>query len=74
MAQPNARCAARAARRYLPHQLGAALELLAELAREGADLGALSRRYQHVVAQDYFGTELGQQVRAALSSARGGPA
>ena len=47
-------------------------ELLAELGRAGADLGALSRRYQQVVAQDYFGSELGQQVRAALASARGG--
>jgi len=47
-------------------------EILAELDRAGADLGALSRRYQQVVAQDYFGSELGQQVRAALASARGG--
>ena len=45
-------------------------EILEELGRDGADLGALSRRYQHIVAQDYFGSELGQQVRAALASAR----
>jgi hypothetical protein len=49
-----------------------AREILAELEREGADLGALSRRYQQVVAQDYFGSELGQRVRAALATARGG--
>ena len=48
-------------------------ELLAELEAEGADLGALSRRYQQVVAHDYFGSELGQRVRDALASARGGP-
>jgi hypothetical protein len=47
-------------------------ELLAELGRDGADLGALSRRYQQLVAQDYFASELGQQVRAALATARGG--
>jgi DNA-binding transcriptional regulator PaaX len=47
-------------------------EILAELGRDGADLGALSRRYQQVVVQDYFGSELGQRVRAALASARGG--
>jgi hypothetical protein len=49
-------------------------EILDELGRAGADLGALSRRYQQVVAQDYFGSELGQRVRAALASARGGGA
>jgi hypothetical protein len=49
-------------------------EILEELGREGADLGALSRRYQQVVAQDYFGTELGQRVRQALATARGGAA
>jgi DNA-binding transcriptional regulator PaaX len=47
-------------------------ELLAELAGEDPDLGALARRYQQVVAHDYFGSELGQQVRAALANARGG--
>jgi DNA-binding transcriptional regulator PaaX len=49
-------------------------EILEELGHEGADLGALSRRYQQVVAQDYFGSELGQRVRTALASARGGAA
>jgi hypothetical protein len=47
-------------------------EILAELGRDGADVGALSRRYQQVVAQDYFASDLGQRVRAALASARGG--
>lgn len=47
-------------------------ELLAELEAEGADLAALSRRYQQVVRQDYFATELGQRVRAALTTAAEG--
>ena len=47
-------------------------EILADLDRDGADLGALSRRYQQVVAQDYFASDLGQRVRAALATARGG--
>ena len=46
--------------------------ILSELGRDDADLGALSRRYQQVVVQDYFGSDLGQRVRAALASARGG--
>jgi hypothetical protein len=55
------------------HQVEAPyLEILTEIDREGADLGALSRRYQQVKAQDYFQSDLGQQVRTALESARGG--
>jgi DNA-binding transcriptional regulator PaaX len=46
-------------------------EILAELEREHADLAALSRKYQQVQAQDYFQSELGKQVRAALLNARG---
>ena len=46
-------------------------EILAELGRDGADVGALSRRYQQVVVQDYFASELGQRVRAALATAGG---
>src|SRR5438067_13827583 len=46
-------------------------EILAALTCEGADLAALSRRYQQVVAHDYFGSELGQEVRQALTTARG---
>lgn len=47
-------------------------ELQADLEREGADLAALSRRYQQIQAQDYFHAELGQRVRAALLAAGGG--
>jgi hypothetical protein len=42
--------------------------ILTDLARDGADLAALSRRYQHVLAQDYFQSALGARVRAALVS------
>ena len=47
-------------------------ELQADLARADADLAALSRRYQQIQGQDYFGSELGQQVREALLAAGGG--
>ena len=47
-------------------------EILTELKREHVDLVALSRKYQQVQAQDYFQSELGKQVRAALMNARGG--
>ena len=47
-------------------------EILAELGRGGADLGALARRYQAVAAQDYFGSALGQRVREALLAAGDG--
>jgi hypothetical protein len=46
--------------------------ILAELARGDADLAALSRRYRQVQAQDYFHSERGEQVRAALTAAGGG--
>ena len=46
-------------------------EILAELKKRNADLAALSRRYQQVLAQDYFGSELGQKVRAALLRGKG---
>jgi len=46
-------------------------EILDELGRDGADVGALSRRYQQVMSQDYFGSALGQRVRAALAPAEG---
>jgi hypothetical protein len=45
--------------------------LLDELGRDGADLAALSRRYQHLQAGDYFRSPLGETVRAALLTARG---
>jgi hypothetical protein len=47
-------------------------DILAELAREDTDLVALSRKYQHARAQDYFQSPVGQQVRDQLLAARGG--
>ena len=47
-------------------------EILEELSLEEPDFIALSRKYQQVRAQDYFHSELGQQVRVRLMSARGG--
>ena len=47
-------------------------QILAELAQEQADVLALSRRYQQVSRQDYFRSELGQRVRAALQAAAAG--
>ncbi|HMA35527.1 MAG TPA: Chromate resistance protein ChrB [Chloroflexia bacterium] len=47
--------------------------ILADLAQPAADPAALARRYQQVQPQDYFHSPLGQQVRAALLAARGGP-
>jgi hypothetical protein len=47
-------------------------EILGELEQEDADLVALSRRYQQILAQDYFHSALGRQVRERLMSARGG--
>src|SRR5215472_9773605 len=47
-------------------------EILDELAREEADLVALSRKYQQIRAQDYFHADLGGQVRERLMRARGG--
>jgi len=47
-------------------------EILAGLKRKKPDLAALSRRYQQISAEDYFHSKVGEQVRAALLSARGG--
>lgn len=47
-------------------------EILNELAREEADLVALSRKYQQIRAQDYFHCELATKVRERLMHARGG--
>jgi hypothetical protein len=47
-------------------------DILDALKRKGADVGALSRRYQQVRAQDYFKSELGQRVREAFTAANGG--
>lgn len=46
-------------------------EILAGLKRKKPDLAALSRRFQQVQAQDYFRSELGKRVLAALVAARG---
>jgi len=47
-------------------------EILAESAKPEADLAALSRQFQQIKAADYFNSTLGQQVREALMTARGG--
>lgn len=46
--------------------------LLADLQQPEPDLAAIGRRYQQVKQQDYFQSPLGEQVRAALMTARGG--
>jgi DNA-binding transcriptional regulator PaaX len=45
-------------------------QLLAALKRNDADPNAISRRYQQVLAQDYFRTKVGEKVRAALLKRR----
>ncbi|HEU5374768.1 MAG TPA: Chromate resistance protein ChrB [Ktedonobacteraceae bacterium] len=47
-------------------------EILEDLEQNNADLGALSRKYQQIRAQDYFHSERGTQVRERLMQARGG--
>jgi predicted ATPase len=47
-------------------------EILSELKEEQFDLVALSKRYQQVMMQDYFQSELGKRVLAELHAARGG--
>ena len=44
-------------------------EILAALGRPGADLAALSKRYQQARALDYFNSPLGARAREALLSA-----
>ncbi len=46
-------------------------ELLVELKAADADLRSLGRRYQELVAQDYFGCALKAKVREQLASRRG---
>jgi hypothetical protein len=41
-------------------------EILQSLKRRKPDLAALGKKYQQAQAQDYFQSELGKQVRAAL--------
>jgi ChrB-like protein len=45
--------------------------ILAALKKRRPDLAALGRKYQQVLAQDYFRSQLGQQVRRSLLSAKG---
>ena len=47
--------------------------ILKELKKPKRDLAALSSEFQKVQSQDYFQSRLGQRVRRALLSARGGP-
>src|SRR5258708_3463517 len=47
-------------------------EILSALLQPEADLAALSRQYQQVKTSDYFNSALGQRVREALMSAKGG--
>jgi hypothetical protein len=47
-------------------------EVLLALVESEPDLAALSRQYQQIKASDYFNSALGQRVREALMSAKGG--
>jgi len=49
-------------------------DILGALKRKSRDLAALSKRYQAVLAQDYFQSDLGRQVRDKLLAAREGGA
>jgi hypothetical protein len=57
--------------RFLAHAEEAYRMILHELAGEDPDIGALARRYQGIQTQDYFRSELGDQVRQALMAAPG---
>jgi hypothetical protein len=46
-------------------------ELLADLEKPDADLAALAKRYLSTKRQDYFQSELGEQVRQTLVERRG---
>jgi hypothetical protein len=46
-------------------------DILERLSAENPDLAVLSKSYQQVRAQDYFQSEMGEQVRAALLRAGG---
>jgi hypothetical protein len=46
-------------------------EILEALEKPDRELTALSRQYQQIKANDYFGSPLGQQVREALMAATG---
>ncbi len=62
--------------RKLVEQFAAPVEqtyraIITALKKKAPDLAALGRRYQQAQAQDYFRSELGQKVRAALLAAQG---
>jgi len=46
-------------------------EILAALKKNAPDLALLGRQYQQAQAQDYFQSDLGRKVRAALLAAKG---
>lgn len=46
-------------------------EILTAIKKKRPDLAALGRRYQQLLAQDYFRCKLGNKVRAALLAAKG---
>jgi hypothetical protein len=46
--------------------------LMKNLNRRTADLAKLSKQYQQISAEDYFDSELGQQVREKLMALKGG--
>ncbi len=46
-------------------------KILRALKKKNPDLAALSRAYQHAKLQDYFQSELGEQVRQGLLEKRG---
>jgi len=50
---------------------GAYREILDQLEKRDADLGALSKQYQQLKLQDYFHSALGQAVRETLVERRG---
>jgi hypothetical protein len=57
---------------FTAHADAAYRAILKALSRKNRDLAALSRQYQQAAQSDYFQAAAGQQVRAALTAARGG--
>jgi hypothetical protein len=55
---------------FLAHADAVYHEILAELDRPGADVVALTRRYQQASQQDYLHSPLGPQVRDRLAATR----
>jgi hypothetical protein len=48
------------------------IEILEKLKEKDPDYIALSKQYQQVKMQDYFGSELGEEIQKILLSSRGG--